>query len=296
MNIADIMLFHEVARAGSFSRLASTKGISPSTISKSIKRLEEYTHSRLFHRNTRTSGLTAEGIQLLETTKQFVTDAQLLLTEISAAPKKPVGLLRINMPVFLGKQLILPMIQQLSQAHPNIQYDLVLSDRHEDLITNGTNVTIRIGHLPDSELVARKIGEQEWVLCCAPSYLAQYTNTCTIDNLSNLDAIVFKQPSTGKNRPWLIQQNGATTEIHVRAPKLRSSCAESMLEAAVLGLGVAQLPHYMVQDKINQGLLVKLLGHAKPPPTPIFAVLSNRQAASMPVRVFMAALEKHFAV
>ncbi|MDP1605039.1 MAG: LysR family transcriptional regulator [Rhodocyclaceae bacterium] len=293
MIINDLNTFCEVVDLGSFSAVARKRGVTPSTIAKAISRLECRTNSRLFYRNTRSLSLTPEGDKLFELSPQFLRDSEELLQKLSSTHNAVSGVLRLDIPVFLGRIKVLNIIQTMAEQFATLKFDITLSDAYNDIVSDGTDVAIRIGDLPDSSMVAKKIGEQEWVLCCSPGYHQSLAGDLSIDKLEDLDTIGFRLPRVGKIMPWRFADN---QEINLSAnrSKFIMTCGEAMKHMALSGLGVAQLPNYMVDHELKNGSLVELLPDYRPVPTPIFAVLPNRKYIPGRVRFFMEELDKVF--
>lgn len=293
MIINDLNTFCEVVNQKSFSAVARKTGVTPSTIAKAISRLEHKINSRLFYRNTRSLSLTLEGEKLFELSRQFLKDSEELLQQLSSTHNVISGVLRLDIPVFLGRIKVLNIIQIMAEKFANLKFNLTLSDSYNDIVANGTDVAIRIGNLSDSSLVAKKIGEQEWVLCCSSGYHKSLPDSLSIDKIVDLDTIGFRLPKSGKIMPWRFANN---QEINLSENKTKFilTCGEAMKQIALSGLGVAQLPSYMVDHELRNGSLVEILTDCRPVPTPIFAVLPNRKYMPGRVIFFMEELDKTF--
>jgi LysR family transcriptional regulator for bpeEF and oprC len=293
MLINDLNTFCEVVNQRSFSAVARKRGVTPSTIAKAISRLEYRINSRLFYRNTRTLKLTPEGDELFALSRQFLRDGEELLQKFTFTQDVVSGVLRLDIPVFLGKNKILNILQTMAEKFATLKFDLTLSDAYNDIVSDGTDVAIRIGDLPDSSLVAKKIGEQEWVLCCSPGYRQSLPGALSINMLEDLDAIGFRLPKSGKIMHWRFADN---QEINCSANRYKfiMNCGEAMKQVALSGLGVAQLPNYMVDHELKNGSLVELLLDHRPKPTSIFAVMPNRKYISGRVKFFLEELDKVF--
>lgn len=294
MIINDLNTFCEVVKHGTFSAVARKKGVTPSTIAKAISRLEQRINLRLFNRNTRSLSLTREGEELLELSKQFLKDSEELLLQISNDRNVVSGVLRLDIPVFLGKSKVLNIIQAMSKKFATLQFDVTLSDAYNDIVSDGTDVALRIGNLPDSALIAKKISTQEWVLCCSPEYHKQsIPENFTCKEFDQLVVIGFRLPKSGKVMSWRFSDD--TEIIHSsNSCKFILTCGDAMKQIALSGLGVAQLPDYMIAQELKNGSLVELLPDQRPVPTPIYAILPNKKHLPARVKFFLKELEKAF--
>jgi len=160
-----------------------------------------------------------------------------------------------------------------------------------DLVKEGVDVAIRTGALRDSTLVARAFGSQTLLLCAAPSYLARLGTPTSVEELARHTAVLFRVPSHGRERPWQLRANGR--EVALSPPsRLRVDDGDAIAAAAVLGFGIAQLPHYIVAEPLARGELVEVLPEARPPPMPIAAVMPSARMVPSRVRALLDLLER----
>jgi DNA-binding transcriptional LysR family regulator len=286
-----LIAFAATARHGSFAAAAREQGQAPSTLAKAVARLEQSLGLKLFHRTTRQVRLTPDGERLYQRCQRVLAELEDLQTLASGARGAPSGLLRVAMPVFYGKRFVLPRLARLLQANPGLQLDARLSDQYVDLVREGLDLAVRIGELDDSSLVARRVDWQGLVLCASPDYLARAGTPRRVDELSAHAAILFRLPSSGRDRPWQLRQRGEPVTLHP-PPALRINETEGVLEALRLGLGLAQLPDNVVADDLAAGRLVEVLPGCAPARMPIHLVTPGGGRLVPPrVRAAMAALE-----
>jgi len=272
--IAALFAFAESARQRSFAAAARTLGLSPSAVAKSVARLEAELGLRLFHRTTRQVSLTSDGIALYERCRRVVDEMEALRGEAEGMRGRPSGTLRVDMPITFGKTILVPRLAQLAQTHPGLHFDLSFSDRYADLVKEGFDAVVRVGRLADSSLVARRIGEQELVVIGGPQYLRRRGGPQTPDDLARHDCIVFRNPSTGRDRPWLFRDGRRNLAIEPQS-RLRMNDGEAIVEAAAAGLGLAQVPHYMAEAAQQAGRVVEVLAGWRPAPVPISLVFAS---------------------
>jgi len=286
LGLQPLLAFAETAKRGNFARAARELGCSASSLAKAVARLEGDLGVRLFHRTTRRVTLTDDGSRLFERSQRVLAELEQLRTEATGARDAATGTLRIDMPVALGRLVMLPLLARLSAQHPELRIDARFSDRYVDLVREGVDVAIRTGPLDDSTLVARTIGQQELLLFAAPSYLARAGTPRSLTQLSQHTAVLFRVPSTGKHRPWEFRSEGrkATT---TPVSRVVVDDGDALVEAAVLGMGIGQVPHYMVADAIARGRLVELLPSLRPPAMPISAVMPTARMVPLRVRALL---------
>ena len=284
------LAFAGTARHGSFAAAARELGVAPSTLAKAVARLEATLAVRLFHRTTRQVRLTPDGERLFHRCERVLAEIDDLQAEAAGTQAAPQGTLKVDLPVTYGKRFVLPLLAGLQLRHPGLALDIRLSDRNGDLVRDATDLAVRIGPLDDSTLVAKRIDQQELVLCASPAYLAERGTPRRGEELASHAAIVFRLPSSGRDRPWQLRLRGQPVELAPR-PALRISETEGLAEAALLGCGVVQLPDYVVERELADGRLVELLPSCRPPPMPIHIVYPAGRLVPARVRAAVEALE-----
>jgi len=198
--------------------------------------------------------------------------------------------LRIDMPVSLGRMVVLALLARLAREHPALAIDARFSEAYVDLIKDGIDVAIRTGHLRDSSLVARQIGSQELVLFAAPSYLERAGRPRTLSDLKGHTAVLFRVPSTGRERPWNFRAGGRNVDFLPKS-RVRVDHGDALVQAAVQGMGLGQVPHYMVAEELGSGALVELLPALRPAPMPIWAVMPSSRLMPQRVRAILDLIE-----
>lgn len=274
--LQQFLAFTETAKHGSFAAAARESGSAPSTLAKAVMRLEQSLGVKLFHRTTRQVTLTPDGERLYHRCQRVLAEIEDLHADAAGTRAAVTGTLRVDMPIVFGRRVILPLLARLKQQHPGLELDLRLQDGYVDLIKDGIDLAIRVGALQDSSLVARRFASQTLLLVASPAYLEQQGNPGSLRALAQHRAIVFRMPTSGRDRPWQFVQRGHAVMMHPRG-ELRLNDGEAMVHTALLGLGLAQLPNYMVMDELGDGRLVEVLPSLRPGATPISAVYPSQR-------------------
>lgn len=255
-SVNGFMVFVQVAEAGSFVAAGRQLGISASAVGKSIARLEEKLAVRLFHRSTRSITLTAEGHLLLERSRRILAEIDAAQQELSQASARPMGKLRVSLP--LVGTLVLPVLGEFMRQYPDIQLELDFSDRMVDVIAEGFDAVLRIGHPSDSRLSARKLGHFRFITVAAPSYLALRGEPQTPTALLDHACLQYRFPSSGKVERWLMRGNDAEVELALPASMVCNNI-ETRVCFALRGLGIAWLPDFAIRDRLDEGTLREVL-------------------------------------
>jgi DNA-binding transcriptional LysR family regulator len=283
---SQFLAFACAARHRSFAQAGRELGVTPSTVAKRIVRLEEQLGVKLFHRTTRQVTLTSDGDALYARCEKILADIDELETLAAGAGGEPRGELRINVPITFGKHVVLPALAKLLHRHPGLTADVRLSDQLCDLIKDGMDAAIRIMPLTDSRLASRQIGLQHLVLCASPDYLARQGKPRHPSRLDGHSFILFRNPTSGRDRPVQFLVDDATLDLHP-ARRILLDDGEGMVQAACLGLGLTQVPDYMAADALARGALVEVLAGYRPPPLPISIIWPGNRLMPPRVRAFI---------
>lgn len=284
-----LIAFAATARHGSFAAAAREQGQAPSTLAKAVARLEAGLGLQLFQRTTRQVRLTVDGERLYQRCQRVLAELDDLQTMASGSRAAPSGELRVAMPVFYGKRFVLPRLAALLHRHPALRLDARLSDQYMDIVREGLDLAVRIGELDDSSLVAKRVDWQSLCLCASPDYLRRAGTPRHIEDLAAHAAVLFRLPSTGRDRPWQLRQRGQLVTLQPQAA-LRINETEGVLEAVRLGVGIAQLPDNVAADDIAAGRLVDLLPGLRPPRMPVHLVMPSGRMVAPRVRAAIDAL------
>lgn len=293
--IVTLRSFLRVAETGSFSAVAAERGMTQPAISRQVTALEEYLGTRLVHRTTQSVTLTGEGRQLLGRARELVDEADTLLTWAAQSCGKPVGQVRIAVPVPLGLYLG-TNIDRLLDAYPDISIDLVLRDQYGNLVEDGLDAEVRLGDIADSSLISRRIGATNHVLVASPAYLHSRRVPEHPGELAGYSCIVHQR--AGNDDLWWFRDRGpaASNEISVAVNgRLSANNAAAVHRAALAGHGIACISMLLVAGDIAAGRLVRLLPDYPCRRYPIYIDYPSRRHLPLRVRVvidFIALLAK----
>jgi DNA-binding transcriptional LysR family regulator len=248
-----LVAFVAVAETLSFAAAARKLGLSPSATGKAIAALEGQLGVRLFTRTTRRVGLTSEGELLLRRARRLQEDWRETAALLSASAREPQGLLRISLPA-AGYRFLAPHLAAFTQAHPKIRLDLDFDDRIRDLVTEGFDLAIRSGALPDSGMMSRKLRPFRLSVYAAPGYLSEYGEPCDRAALSAHRLIRFRHPDTDVLQAWQLA-DGTHASVEETTPYVVCSNIEAVRAAAVAGLGLAWAPDFLMHDAVEAGQL-----------------------------------------
>lgn len=279
-----LMHFVEVARQRGFTPAASVLGVSASSVSRSVSRLEERLGVRLVQRTSRSVSLTEAG-------QAYFTRCEALLAQLDAADamadnasQDMAGRIRLSVPTGLTDARVMPALATFMTAHPRIQVELFAGNRYVDLIDEGYDLAIRVGELPDSEQVARRMGENRRVLVATPRYLDIHGSPAKPADLA--DHAGLQLGNAPPAPAWIFRQGSHEVRVQPRGNLLCNHAAAIRL-AALAHLGVAVLPDVLVNEDIGQGVLVRLLPRWTLPPQPIHALFPSNRHIPAKVRLLV---------
>jgi DNA-binding transcriptional LysR family regulator len=287
--IQSLVAFAETVKHGSFAGAARELGLSPSAVAKSVARLEDDLGVRLLHRTTRKVSLTSEGQDLYRRCRAIVDEFEGLRDAAAGARGAPTGTLRINVPITMGKLVIVPKLAALVRRHPGISLDVSFSDRYADVVSEGLDAAIRVGPLADSSLVARRIGEQRLVVVASPRYLRKHGEPAHPSELAAHACMLFRLPTSGRPRAWQLVDGRRKIEWTPDAPVIMND-GEGLIAAAAEALGLTQVPDYMAAADIRAGRLKAVLEPYQPPALPIAVVYPSARRVTPRLRAMLEAL------
>ena len=263
---------------GSFSAAGRAMRVPVATLSRKVSDLEAVLGARLLNRTTRKLTLTDTGITYVASARRILE--QLDETEREAAGEFmiPKGELVLGAPIFFGQLHVMPIVADFLSQFPEIRIRLLLSDHNVDLVGERVDMAVRIGELPDSDMVATRIGSMRTVVCAAPVLIERHGMPERPEDLLDLPCVAMAGP-----QPLLGWRFGpAGTSIPVR-PRLSVSTAQAAMEAAVEGIGVTRLLYYQVVEAIRAGTLVVVLEQFEPSPAPVH--LLHAALGQMPLKM-----------
>ena len=265
-----IRLFIRLVESGSFSKAAIEMGMGQPSATKAIAKLEEKLGARLLFRSTQGVQPTEIGTLYYEKCRvisHHLEEAENLTTLMQTQVQ---GVIRISTSVAFGRRVLAPMLFRFMNQNPKILIDLSFEDRYVNLIEQGMDLAIRIGHLADSGLGARLLGTNPWVIVASPNYLNQFGAPKEPNDLETHAALIYSTVQ-GDARWHFLPRGQRTLSVKVQGP-LRSNSLSTLLLASIQGMGIAALPHYMAQTAIFEGKLVEVLQSWSMPSQEIHAV------------------------
>ena len=285
----DVKCFLAVAESGGLGRAAQRLATSKSGVSRRITRLEEQVGARLLTRNARGVMLTEAGEALRRRAGSAFEELDGALLDAGRSQEELTGLLRITAPIAFGATHLAPMLSEFMNVHPRLSLELSLGDRRVDILGEGFDVAVRMGALPDSALIARRIAPLRLAVLASPGYLARRGTPARPRDLADHDCIVYTIPD---GDVWRFREGGRFTSVRV-AGRFRSDNPEAMRAAAVGGHGIAGLPTYMLGTEIADGKLVPLLTAYPVADAGLYAVRSPGRPPAK-TRAFIDALATRF--
>lgn len=284
-SLGDIAVFVQVVRDGSFTKAAERLELSRSVVSKYVTRLEERLGARLLNRTTRRLSLTEAGRIFYERSRRGLEDIEEAEAEVSRLQEEPRGVLRVNSPMSFGILHIAPLLPDFLAENPEITVDMNLDDRKVDVIEEGFDVSIRITDLPDSSLVARRLGPCRHAIVAAPTYLKKHGTPQSPDELQNHNIIAYQYQESVTDWHFLAPDNKQITVPVSGSIQMNNSLA--LRQALLGGVGITRTPTFVVGEDIATGRLVPLLKNYKTLEVSIYLVYPQRRHLSPKVRAFV---------
>ena len=283
-------IFAAVVEAGTMTGAAKALGMTPSAVSQHIGQLESLLGLTLLHRSTRRLSLTEAGEvvwQGCQSLQQTLNQTELRLSEVRDSL---LGEVRITAPVGMAGQPLALALSPLLQAHPGLCIQIIADDEKRDLIAERIDVALRVGSLPDSTLVARKLGQTRMLLCAAPAYLARKGTPRTPADLATHDWLSGDMLGSGL---LLLDERGGEHRVRFK-PRVLCNTVLPLRQFALAGQGISLQPEGEVAEDLAQGRLLALLPGFRVPPMEIHAITPQREIPEK-VRRVITALRSHFA-
>ncbi|MCS3432610.1 LysR family transcriptional regulator [Klebsiella sp. BIGb0407] len=281
-----MQLFLCVAERESFTRAAESLGIPKGSISRQIQALENMLGTRLLHRTTRRVQLTQDGMVYYERARDLLANLDELDSLFQHDPASVSGRLRVDMPVSLARGLVIPKLREFLQLYPGIELELSSCDRMVDVIREGFDCVVRVGHLKDSGLIARPIGKLTMINCASPDYLARFGYPETLDDLTS-HAVVHYALNLGTRPQGFEVWTDNTTRWVKTGGMLTVNSTETYQASCLAGLGIIQVPRIGVKSLLKQGSLTEILPQYRAEPMPVSLLYPHRRNLSRRVHLFM---------
>ena len=276
--------FVAVADLQGFAPAARRLGLSPSGVTRLIAALEERLGARLLQRTTRQVALTDVGARYLERVRRILADVEEAEGSAQAERTRPSGRLVVSAPIGFGRLHVSPVMSAYLTRYPEVSGELRLSDRMINLVEDGVDLAIRIGHLADSSLIARHVGEMRRIVVASSGYLKRRGEPKTPQAISSHQTIQFG--ATTVSPDWHFVEDGREVRVAC-TPRLTTNSADAAIQYAEQGGGLTRVLAYQAADAIRGGRLRIVLQKFEQPPLPIHIVYPTSRLLSAKVRTFI---------
>jgi DNA-binding transcriptional LysR family regulator len=276
--------FVAVADSQGFAPAARKLGLSPSAVTRLVAALEDRLGARLLQRTTRSVTLTDVGTRYLERAKRILADVEEAETSAEGERVRPSGRLVVSAPNGFGRLHVSPLMSRYLARYPEVSAELRLTDRMVNLVEEGVDLAVRIGHLADSTLVARHIGEMRRIMVASPAYLKQRGEPDTLEAIASHDTIQFAAAMVAPE--WRLVGEGHEVRLSI-TPRFVTNSSDAAIQYAAQGGGLTRVLAYQAAEAIKAGHLKIVLAKFEPPPLPIHLVYPTSRLLSAKVRAFI---------
>lgn len=284
--IQAMQVFHRIVETNSLSRAAETLGMPASSVTTILKNLETQLGVRLLQRTTRRLSLTPDGAAYLAHTRRILDDIAAVEASFPGTDGTPSGHLKVELVMSIGRQVIIPRLDEFRARCPDVRLTLHLGDRTVDLVEEGLSCAIRTGELADSStLVGRRLGEFRWMTCASPGYLERHGEPQDVEALQAHECIGYALSRSGRVLDWEFEHASETSRFTPGA-RLVVNDADSYVDCGVAGLGIVRAGSYLLNPLVREGRLRQVLAHCTAPPVPVSMVYARNRHLSPAVRAF----------
>lgn len=287
-------VFMKVVDAGGFTRAAEQLHMPKATVSTLVQSLENRLSVKLLNRTTRQVNVTADGAAYYEHCRRILADIRDTEDSLSRTHASPSGRLRVEVPSGLGQRVIIPALPDFYRRYPDIAMEMGCGDRPVHLIEEGVDCAVRGGALADSTLIARRIGILHFITCATPAYLARHGRPAHPDQLAQHECINYITSTTKQLLAWDFERDGESLRI-TPPGRFAVNSSEALMMAGLAGLGILQLPSFLVDDYLRSGELERVLGDWDTDPVPLHVVYPQNRHLSATVRAFVEWVAELFA-
>ncbi|RYZ33533.1 MAG: LysR family transcriptional regulator [Myxococcaceae bacterium] len=289
MDLNELLVFARVVQAGSFTAAARALRMPKSTVSRKVSELEERVGAQLLQRTTRQLHLTEVGRTYYAHCERIVAEAEAAELAVTRLQAGPHGLLRVTTPLSLN--FLAPLVSKFLERYPDVQMELLCTDRAVDLMEEGFDLAVRAGNLPDSSLMARRLGDIARVVVASPEYLRQKGEPKTPSDLAKHDCLLFGKELQGN--VWTLHAGGRAVEVKV-AGRLVVNEPDMLHAVTLAGSGVALLPGLHCVEDLDSGKLQRVLPDWSSAGAPVHAVYPPTRHHVPKVMAFVDVLREHW--
>ena len=291
MDLDDLRAFARIADLTGISAAARSLGLPKSTVSRALSRLETGVGTALVDRSTRHLRLTDAGVLFRPYAVRILADVDEAGTALDGFAGAPRGTLRVNAPFTFAVALVSPMLPSFLAAYPEVRVVLDVENRIIDMPVEPADVVIRVGALPDSDLIARRLMTTQTWTCASPGYLAARGTPSSVADLSRHSLVGYADRLT----TWSYRMNDGTIELVEVGPANVVSDSAVLVPVLAGGGGIGRLPDFIASDAVDRGELVRLFPEATSDEFEIHALYTSHRSLSAKVRVFIDAMVDHLA-
>jgi len=289
--LLNLLEFVTTVQTGSFTSAGDKLGLTGSAVGKSVSRLEARLGVKLLHRTTRRVSLTKEGSVYLESCLRLLEGLDITEQALTTGNDIPAGHVRVDLPGAFGRRHILPIINSIALRHDLLKFSLLFSERPADIISDGIDLAIRIGNLPDnSELIAKRLGSQRLVICASPDYLERYGVPVSPEELLTRDCISV-WGRAGQHSWTLKDKSGQDLRFPVNS-RFEMSDGEGMVGAVLAGCGLCQLPTWLINKELAEGSLLTVMDSYAGAQMPINVIWPKTPYPKPKIRVLVDELQR----
>ncbi len=285
LDLAALAAFVAVGDKNGFRAAGEALGMSSAGVSKAVARIETQLGVMLVARTTRSVRLTSAGTVFHARCKAILSDLDTAAVEASEASLEPRGRLVVSAPISYGRLRVLPVVAEYMTRYAGVEVEIRLSDRVVDLVEEGFDLAVRIGHLPDSGLVATRVAQTSFVLCASPGYVARAGSPRHPDDLSDHTFIGYVLPGTAARFTYRFMVDDAVRTMTFE-PRLTVDDGEALVELAMRSTGLVMVADYLAERHLQAGALVRILPTFEVPPSPISIVQLPTRTPSPAARAF----------
>ena len=292
MNHVNLMqIYVRVAELTSFTQAADSLGLPKASVSAAIKQLEASLGTRLLHRTTRNVQMTQDGLIYYERSKDMLADMAELQTLFHQGEQEISGRLRMDLPIGIARNIIIPQLPSFLQLHPRLEIELSSTDRRVDLVKEAFDCVIRVGAIIDTSLIARPLGHLKQINCASPEYLARHGVPQRLEDLAQ-HRLIHYASNLGSKPTGFEYLDGNQTRTREMAGSITVNNSDAYQAACLAGLGLIQAPEIGVTELISQGRLVQVLSDYAAAAMPVSILYASRRQLSKRTQVFINWVQK----
>jgi len=284
--IESLRVFMGVVEHQGLSAAADAMDLPRASVTKIIQRLETKLGATLLSRTARRIELTPDGLTLFERATHILAELDALRASVGSGNRSDTGLLRVEMGTTMAHQIILPALPLFQEAYPQIEITLGISDRAMEVFDEQVDCAIRVGDIDNEAAEVRKIGELEFATVAAPAYLEEEGTPWTPADLAVHRLLTAFSPRTGRRLPLRYRIDGAVIEVTGGAGGMSINDTTACVRAAALGLGIAQLPRFMVLDHLRAGTVVEILSGWRRPCVTVHLAIPRQRSLNKRAEIF----------